>query len=62
MISWANVPDSVPTAVIVPVPSTNVVSIKYSSYVSVPTVVVLPPTVVSPVVVPLSWVTNVPAT
>jgi len=62
IIDYTVVPFSVPESVIVTIPATNVIVIPTSSYVSVPSVVTIPVSWYSPVVVPFTWVSNVPAT
>jgi hypothetical protein len=61
VVSWANVPYTVPSAVVVDVPSTNVASVPTSSVVFAPASAKIPSSFNSPVVVPASWVSNLPS-
>jgi hypothetical protein len=56
IISYSNVPSSVPSVLIVTVPETAVVTVPASSFATIPSVIAVPTNWVSPVVVPATWI------
>jgi hypothetical protein len=58
VINYSNLPLSIPTLAIAPIPSTNVITVPPTQFVQVPTIVRVPSTVFSPVVIPAQFAPN----